>query len=208
MRTRTPRTSHGLVIAATAALIGLAASACHADAQSAAPAPATSRQTTLAPATLAPASNGTADVPAVSPSKSSPTRTTGTTGKSGITGPLNAVGTEKLKFPNTSVDVVFTKYDAKNKLVEFQKVVQDPKSPTAHLVPDPRDPAIHELPMASGATVKSIVPGGFPFETCPPTSCTIDNVMESVIGHFYDAFYAHIHVDAADQIDSVAQSAY
>ena len=30
----------------------------------------------------------------------------------------------------------------------------------------------------------------------------------SVIGHYNGAFYAHMHVNAADRIDSVAQSAY
>jgi hypothetical protein len=114
-----------------------------------------------------------------------------------------------LRFPNISVDVVFTSYDRKNKLVEFQKVVQDRGSGAAHLVPDPSDPAVHRLPMAPGAKVKPIDPRDFPFETCPPTTaCTIDDIMASTIQHYNGTFWAHIHVNAADQIDSVAQSAY
>lgn len=131
-----------------------------------------------------------------------------TSSQTAPTTPAKAAPTGESKFPSTNLDVVFTGQDATNKLVEFQKVVQDPASPTAHLVPDPSDPAVHELPMASDAEVKSLDPNGFPFETCPPTSCTVDTIMDSVIGDYNDAFYAHIHVNAADQIDSVAQSAH
>jgi hypothetical protein len=106
------------------------------------------------------------------------------------------------------MDVVFTGYDAKNKLVEFQKVVPKAGSLTPDLVPDPSDPATHELPMAPGVKVKSQDPDGFPFETCPPVHCTIDDIMESIIGHNKDSFWAHIHVNAEGRFDAVAQSAY
>jgi hypothetical protein len=113
------------------------------------------------------------------------------------------------KFPNTDELVLVTGYDAKNHLVEFQKLTQNPASQAAYLVPDPKDPAIHKLPMASRATINSYLPGGgFPFETCPPISCTTDDIVVSVIGHNKDSFYADIHVNAADQIDAVAQSDY
>ncbi|HEY3709019.1 MAG TPA: hypothetical protein VGL64_06550 [Amycolatopsis sp.] len=199
MKTRSLRTRRTLTFAATAAVIGLASAACQAGAQPAASAPADPSQTV--PTIPAPTANSVA--PVVS-SGSSPA----TASKPTAPGPRAKATPTELKFPNTTVDVVFTGYDTKNKLVEFQKVVQDPASPAAHLVPDPSDPAVHELPMASEATVKSIDPNGFPFETCPPVSCTADNIMESVIGHYNGAFYAHIHVNAADRIDSVAQSAY
>jgi len=197
MKTRSLRAGRTLTVATAAVFIGLAAAACQPGAPSAAS--PNSGQAASAGA------NGVTDAPAVPPRVSSQASAPGTK-QPGV--PTNVVAVGQLKFPNTDVDVVFTGYDEKNRLVEFRKVVQDPKSPTAHLVPDPGDPAIHELPVATGTSVKSIDPNGFPFETCPPTACTADNIMESVIGHLNGAFYAHIHVNATDQIDSVAQSAY
>lgn len=199
MKTWSLRTRRTLTFAATATVLGLASAACQGGAQPTASAPATPSQTV--PTLAAPTANSVA--PAVS-SGSSPA----TAAKPAAPGTRAKAASAELKFPNTTADVVFVGYDAKNKLVEFQKVVQDPASPGAHLVPDPSDPAVHELPMASGAKVTSIDPGGFPFETCPPISCTADNIMESVIGHYNGAFYAHMHVNAADRIDSVAESAY
>ncbi|HEX5406146.1 MAG TPA: hypothetical protein VFX16_28045 [Pseudonocardiaceae bacterium] len=114
----------------------------------------------------------------------------------------------QLRFPNTSNDVEFTGYDAQDGLVEFHKVVVQSDGAGPNMVPDPSDPGTHRLPMASGATVRSIDPRGFPFEACPPRSCTASDIVASVIGHNNDAFCAHIHVNAADQIDSVRQSAY
>jgi hypothetical protein len=178
-----------LVVATAATLIGLAATACRAGSQAAPPAPVTSTHT-VPPAPAVP-SRTTTSAPATT-SRTTPPATTA----------------PKLKFPNTDVDVVFVGYDLKNKLVEFQKVVEEPESRLPNLVPDPSDPAVHRLPMKPGTTVASIDPRGFPFETCPATSCTVDQVMRSVISHNHGQFRAHIHVDAADQIDVVRQSAY
>ncbi|HEX3648610.1 MAG TPA: hypothetical protein VHV49_09280 [Pseudonocardiaceae bacterium] len=179
-----------LIVATAATLIGLTATACQTGTQSVGPAPATStRAAALPPPTTSTTTTRTTDATEPAPAADArPTRT--------------------LKFPNTTEDVVFVKYDWQHKLAEFQKVVQDPTSLAANLVPDPRDPGIHKLPVRPGTNVKSIDPRGFPFETCPPTSCTTADVMDSVIGHYRGAFWAHIQVNAADQIDLVAQSAY
>lgn len=189
-----------LTVATAATLVGLTAAACQPSGESTAPAPTTSVQ--AAPTTsiqAPPTTTGGGGRVSTPPARSRATvpHTTST-----------ATPTRTLRFPNTSADVVFVRYDAKNKLVAFQKVVRDPASPAANLVPDPRDPAIHELSMAPGTTVKPIDPRGFPFETCPPASCTVNNVMDSIIGHYNGAFWAHVHVNAADQIDSVAELAY
>lgn len=114
-----------------------------------------------------------------------------------------------LKFPNTDLAVLFTKYDPKTKMVEFHKVAQVPGSDPISLGPDPSDPVTHRLPMSATATVQSIDPHGFPFETCPPTSCTPDNVMDAVIGHDApEGLFANIHVNAADRIETVAEMSY
>lgn len=183
-------TRRTLTAVTAATLIGLTVAACQTTGHSAAAPPTTS----TTPTTTAAENRVSAPPAAARPA--------------GASTAVNAAPTRKLKFPNTSADVVFTRYDSKNKLVAFQKVVQDPTSRAAHLVPDPSDPATHELPMAHGTNVKSIDPNGFPFETCPPVACTVDDVMESVILHNNGAFWAHIHVNAEDQIDFVAQSAY
>jgi hypothetical protein len=183
MKTWSLRASRTLIAATAATLIGLAAAACTTGTPSAGSAPTTPSQ---APP---PTSASLSYAPVLSPTP--------------ITTPAAA-----LKFPNTDFTVLFTGYDGNKELVEFKKVVQDPQSRGAHLVPDPADPATHRLPMAKDANVKSIDPNGFPFETCPPTGCSGYKIMESVIGHFNNAFYAHIHVNAADQIDSANQSAY
>ncbi|HEX5117406.1 MAG TPA: hypothetical protein VFW65_19625 [Pseudonocardiaceae bacterium] len=187
-----------LVVATAATLIGLTATACRTEGQAAPSRTVTSaptvpsRTTTSAPTTTIRVAPGTTT--RVAPA---------TTAKP------SAATTQTLKFPNTSADVVFVGYDLKDKLVEFQKVVDDRTSSlTANLVPDPSDPAVHRLPLKPGIKIVSIDPGGFQFETCPPTSCTVDQVMQSVISHNYGQFWAHIHVNAADQIDVVRQSAY
>lgn len=123
------------------------------------------------------------------------------------TGP-SAAAIRQLKFPNTNEQVLFTGYDTTVDMAEFQEVVQDPSAKAAHLVPDPSDPGIHRLPMKPGTKVESFLPNGFPFEVCPPTSCTTDQIMQSVISHYPDAFWATIHVNAADQIDMVQQMDY
>lgn len=177
-----------LTVATAATLVGLGATACQTGTQAAAP-PATPTQTT----------GSFTPVPAVTPV---------VTPTSGAATGTTAAPVRQLKFPNTDLDVRFVKYDTKNKLVEFQKVTQAAGSRAANLVPDPKDPGIHELPMKPGTTIESVDPQGFSFETCPPTSCTADDVMASVIGHLQGSFWAHIHVNASDQIDSVRQSAY
>jgi predicted component of type VI protein secretion system len=175
------RTSRVLLAVAAAGLVGLTAAGCASSSAAPTPAGPVAQSTTAGPATSSPATGAGAPV---------------------------AVAVAKLQFPNTSDDVEFTGYDAKNNMARFHKVVQAPGVPHADLIPDPSDPATHELPMAPGAKITSIDPNGFPFETCPPTHCTVDDVIASVIGHENDAFFAHIHVNAADQIDSVRQSAY
>ena len=101
---------------------------------------------------------------------------------------------------------MFTGYDTKDKLAEFQQVAQNPNVPYADLVPDPKDPAIHRLSLAPGTNITSIDPGGFPFETCPPFNCTSDDVIQNVMSH--RTLWASIHANTADQIDTVNEIAY
>ncbi|ATY13484.1 hypothetical protein CU254_25915 [Amycolatopsis sp. AA4] len=101
----------------------------------------------------------------------------------------------------------FIGYDTKRDMPEFVKVVQQGNG-GAHLVPDPDDPTTHELPMSPDASIRAVGDTDFPFETCPPYGCTTSLMIASVIGHYDNSFYAHIHVNAADQIDFVEQSAY
>ncbi len=179
MNNVTIRTSRVLLAVAAAGLVGLTAAGC--SSPSAAPtSPVVQATSTGAPSAPATATTATA----------------------------KAVAAAKLQFPNTNDDVEFTGYDAKNNMAQFHKVVQAPGVSHADLIPDPSDPATHELPMAPGAKITSIDPNGFPFETCPPTHCTSDDMIASVISHENNAFFAHIHVNAGDQIDSVRQSAY
>jgi hypothetical protein len=103
---------------------------------------------------------------------------------------------------------MFTRYDARNKTAEFRNVTQAPGSDPVLLEPDPSDPTTHRLPVVAGASIKSIAPEGFPFETCPPAACPADDMMDSVLGHNPSGFFANIHVNAADQIDTVEEMAY
>lgn len=187
MRVPSFRASRVLVAAATAGLIGLAAAGCSGGTASSAP---QANQPAANPATAAALPHaGQATSPSTKDSA-----------------PVKASTVQALKFPNTSATVMFTGYDSKNNMPEFQKVVQNPKSPYADLIPDPKDPAVHELALAPGTDVTSIDPNGFPFETCPPVNCTADDVIQSVISH--TTLWAHIHVNGADQIDVVNQIAY
>lgn len=194
-----------LAVAATG-LVGVTAAGC----TSAPSAPSASAPVTSASAPSASAAAGPV-VPAFTITDDGPTSTTSTASASTSTRPtaqVNAVAARKLQFPNTSEDVEITRYDTRNNMVQFHKVVREPGVPYVYLIPDASDLADHELPLAPGATITSVDPNGFPYQTCPPTHCTPDDIVQSVISHQANAFWAHIHVNAADQIDSVRQSAY
>ncbi|HWC83828.1 MAG TPA: hypothetical protein VG756_28035 [Pseudonocardiaceae bacterium] len=192
-----------LVAGTAAGLVGLAAAACQADRSAAPAAPATSA-TNAEPVLTAPATS--ANTIAAAPVGTS-ARSTNLNPVAPRT-PTSTAPARALKFPNTNDDVLFTGYDTKNNMVKIQVMVEDPASQSARLIPDPNTPGIHELPMAPKATITANDPNGFPFETCPPQHCTVDDMIQSVIGHYPNAFWAHIHVNAADQIDYVQQSAY
>lgn len=180
MRIQSLHVARLLVGVAALGMVGMAAAGCTASSPTASPTPATATHAnTTAPATP-PATNQSA--------------------------PAKPVTVQQLSFPNTSATVMFTGYDATDKMAEFQKVVTNPKTPYADLIPDPADPAVHRLSLAPGTNVTSIDPDGFPFETCPPVNCTPDDVIQTVTSR--TTLWAHIHVNAADQIDVVNQIAY
>ncbi|HEY4020731.1 MAG TPA: hypothetical protein VGM75_18715 [Pseudonocardiaceae bacterium] len=176
---RSLRAARMLVAVAAAGMVSFAAAGCTASSPTASPTTATS--------TL----SGSVTSPPAAPS---------------TVHAAPAVAVQQLQFPNASATVVFTGYDTKDKMVEFQKVVQNPAKPTADLIPDPKDPAVHRLALAPGTNVTSIDPNGFPFETCPPVHCTADDIIQSVMSRM--TLWANIHVNAADQINVVNQSAY
>ncbi|MGH7867773.1 MAG: hypothetical protein ACREP9_09140, partial [Candidatus Dormibacteraceae bacterium] len=117
--------------------------------------------------------------------------------------------TPDLKFPNKSLEnVLFVKYDAQSDMVEFQKTTQAPHSDSPELIPDPSDPAIHRLHMAAGAKIKYLDGETFDYNLCRPNGCTDNDKFYTVLDHNPGMFYADIHVNAADQIDSVDKSSY
>jgi hypothetical protein len=194
MNSASLRPARFLVAIAATGLIGLAAAGCTSNGSPSASAPSAPAASTSAQASAqagAPTRPTTSAPPA--PAKAATTAT--------------ATQARTLMFPNTNDDVEFVGYNTTTNMPEFVKVVQQGNK-GANLVPDPRDPAIHELPMAPTATVRAVDGTDFPFEICPPHGCTIDLVIAGVIGHYDNSFYAHIHVNAADQIVSVEQSAY
>jgi hypothetical protein len=202
MRVSTRRSTN-LVLAVTAAgLIGLGAAACSggSPAQSAPAAhpAATSNTLDSAAGPGAPAAGSTPAAPASSlPPKAKPTAQ-----------PAAKPAAAPRTFAGSTLDVELTGYDAQSGLASFHKVVQDPNSPSAHLIPDPADPGTHRLRLSPNAPVTSNDPDGFPYETCPPVSCTAGDILGSVLGHQNDSLFAAMHVDAADVIDRITQSAY
>jgi hypothetical protein len=214
MRIRSLRAARVLAAVAAAGLVSLAAAGCTAGSPSASPTPSgNSGAPTSAPSTVhttpnvpnVPSATGLAGTPG-SAKPTVPAEPTVPAKPVAPAAPAKAVTVQQLKFPNTNATVLFTGYDAKDKLAEFQQVAQNPKVPYADLIPDPKDPTIHRLPLAPGTNVTSIDPDGFPFETCPPFNCTSDDVIQNVMSH--TTLWAHIHVNAADQIDTVNEIAY
>lgn len=202
MKTVTIRPSRVLLAVAAAGLVGLTAAGC-----ASAPS-ASSRVTTTASAPSTSAAARPVAPPFMSTS-ARPVTTTSSAASSSSSKPtaqVNAVAVRKLQFPNTSDDVEITRYDTVNHMVQFHKVVQEPGVSYPELVPDASDLADHELPMSPGATISLVDPNAY--ETCPPAHCTVDDMIQTIIGHENNALWAHIHVNAADQIDSVQQSAY
>ncbi|MFI5610884.1 hypothetical protein [Amycolatopsis sp. NPDC051903] len=109
------------------------------------------------------------------------------------------------QFPGKSLDVRFTAYDRTTNLASFY-VTRTVATGGAPQVVDV--PGLHRLPLAPAATVTSVDPGGFPFETCPPVHCTPANVLESVVGHYPGGLFARMDVNTADQITAITESAY
>lgn len=207
MKTVSIRLSRVLLAVTAAGLVGLTAAGCASAPSASTPVTtaASAPSTSDAARPIAPPFISTSNRPVTTTGPATPTTSSSA---SKPTAQVNAVAVRKLQFPNTSDFVEMTGYDTAKHMVQFHKVVQAPGVSSADLIPDPSDLADHELPLAPNADIGSNSPNGFPYETCPPTNCTSDDMIQSIISHENNAFWAHIHVNAADQIDSVSQSAY
>ncbi|MEV4596804.1 hypothetical protein AB0K15_05320 [Amycolatopsis sp. NPDC049253] len=112
-----------------------------------------------------------------------------------------------LKFPGKSLEVRFTRYDRASGMAEFSLVTLAPDGGAGpHLVDVP---GAHRLPLAPNATIESVDPAGFPFETCPPTECSTGIELETVLNHYAGGgLFADAAVNAADQITDIHEMPY
>ncbi|MEU4667802.1 hypothetical protein AB0F91_07505 [Amycolatopsis sp. NPDC023774] len=112
-----------------------------------------------------------------------------------------------LKFPGKSLEVRFTHYDRASGMAEFSLVTPAPNGGAGpHLVDVP---GAHRLPLAPNATIESVDPAGFPFETCPPTECSTGIELESVLSQYGGSgLFADAAVNAADQITDIHEMPY
>ncbi|WP_432853446.1 hypothetical protein ACQPXB_17875 [Amycolatopsis sp. CA-161197] len=112
-----------------------------------------------------------------------------------------------LKFPGKSLEVRFTRFDRATGMAEFYLVTLAPNGGAGpHLVDVP---GLHRLPLAPNATIESVDPAGFPFETCPPTECSTGIELRSVLSHYGGSgLFADAAVNAADRITDIHEMAY
>ncbi|WIX77527.1 hypothetical protein QRX50_39985 [Amycolatopsis carbonis] len=69
-------------------------------------------------------------------------------------------------------------------------------------------PGPHRLPPAPNATIESVDPAGFPFETCPPSACSTGIELQSVLSHYGSGLFADATVNSADQITDIHELPY
>ncbi|QYN18236.1 hypothetical protein [Amycolatopsis sp. DSM 110486] len=112
-----------------------------------------------------------------------------------------------LKFPGKSLEVRFYRYDRASGMAEFFLVTLAPNGGAGpHLVDVPGP---HRLPLAPNATIESVDPAGFPFETCPPTECSTGIELQSVLSQYGGSgLFADAAVNAADQITDIHEMPY
>lgn len=109
------------------------------------------------------------------------------------------------QFPNKDLMVLIDGYDANNRMVEFHLAVwKSGQVDDGTYDTDPKNPAAHRLAIAPDATLTSFSPdctakGG---ANTDGTHCTVAQFVQA-LGDDSAAGPAKLHVNAADQIESV-----